>query len=357
MANDYATIYYFRRELIARLISEGFEVILSLPSNKNNSEFVIMGCRLDEIKLERTSKNPLKDIILLFNYLKQIIKFKPDLVFTFTIKPNIYGSMACQLTKTPYLNNVTGIGSAMQNESFTKKILLLLQKVALSKANIVYFQNQANKEYYENNNIIRGNSILLPGSGVNLGVNSFEDYPIESEIIKFIIVSRVRKDKGFDELFDAIKCITQEINNIEFHIVGWCEHTEYEERVQLITQEHPVIFHGKQTQCKVHELITDSHCLIHPSHHEGMANVILEASATGRPCIVSDISGCREAVDNGKTGLHFEVKNSYDLVEKMKQFIKLEYKDKALMGVRAREKMEVEFDRNIVVDEYMNNIK
>lgn len=356
LANDNSTIYNFRRELVERLIEAKYDVIISLPANDRNKIFIDMGCSVEETPISRFGTNPIKEVLSIKNYVSLIKKISPDVVLTYTAKPNIYGSLACQICNVPYINNVTGLGSIFQTENVIKKIMIILQEKAYKKSQCVFFQNLSNKEYFQKRNIVGTNTDLLPGSGVNLKLHQFESYPNDDTKIRFISVSRVRKDKGFDELFEAIKTITKITENIEFHIVGWYEDDDYKEKLQFMQKNYPVIYHGSKSQEEVHSLIAECHCLIHPSHHEGMANVILEASSTGRPCIASNIPGCREAIEDGRAGFLFDVKNHVSLTDAIKKFIRLNYDNKLEMGIWARKKMEREFDRQYVVDKYMKEI-
>lgn len=356
LANDNSTIYNFRRELLHRLIHEKYQVILSVPGHSRNNEFVKIGCQVEETNVNRFGTNPVKEIRLIRKYIKLIRKVQPNLVLTYTAKPNIYGSLACQMCKVPYVNNVTGLGSNFQNENLIKKIMLFLQKRAYRKSECVFFQNLENKRYFEEGKIVGTNAVLLPGSGVNLEIHNFEPWPNE-KTIRFIIVSRLRKDKGFDELFEAISEVNTQKPNVEFHIVGWFEDEGYRDPLAAMQKNYSVFYHGNQSQEKVHELTASCHCLIHPSWHEGMANVILEGAATGRPCLASNIHGCKEAVEDGITGFLFEVKSSKSLVTAILKFLALTQQEKLEMGIAGRKKMEAEFDRKFVVNAYLKQIK
>lgn len=357
LANDNSTIYNFRRELLSSLISKNYEVIISVPKHSRNIEFEKIGCKIDEININRTGKNPLKEMALMQSYKKQIRRINPNLVLTFTAKPNIYGSLACQKLKIPYINNITGLGSNFQSENLIKKIMLLLQKKAYKKSECVFFQNTSNKKYFEDLNLVGKKTSLLPGSGVNLELHKFEKYPQDNLVVRFIFVSRIRKDKGIEELFNALKSLLKTYQNIELHIVGWYEDENYKEIINEMENEYPVIYHGNQSQEKVHELIANSHCLVHPSYHEGMANVLLEAAAAGRPCIASNIPGCKEAINDGITGFLFEVKSSDSLSKAMIMFIKLKQEEKVRMGLLGRKKIESEFDRKLVINSYLEKIE
>jgi glycosyltransferase involved in cell wall biosynthesis len=356
LANENSTIYNFRRELLYRLVTEKHEVVISLPHHERNIELKKIGCKIDEIELSRSGINPLKELALLYSYKKQIKRINPDVVLTYTAKPNIYGSLACHKLNIPYLNNVTGLGSMFQTENIIKKIMLALQKMAYKNSSCVFFQNESNQRYFIEKNIVGKNNRLLPGSGVNLNLHKFEDYPKDDGKIRFILVSRVRKDKGFDEMFEAIRKLSVQYKNIEFHMVGWYEDDNYKGKVDEMVKNYPVTYHGSQTQEQVHELIKECHCLIHPSYHEGMANVLLEAASSGRPVMASNIPGCRETFDEGVSGYGFEVKNAAALVNAIEKFIKLPYEDKKQMGIASRAKVEREFDRQIVIERYMEEI-
>lgn len=356
LANDYKTLANFRMELLQQLIAEGHQVILSLPADQRNSIFTEMGCELLEAPISRHGTNPLKELKLIRTYKKQIKSVKPDCVLTFTVKPNIYGSIAAASLKIPYINNVTGLGSVMQSESLMKKLMLRLQKYAYRKSSCVFFQNKGNLDYFRSRKVVKEQGRLLPGSGVNLDLHRFTDYPMEEPYIDFVVVSRLRQDKGYDELFCAVDRLLPTYPKIRFHIVGWVEEDGYRAVLDRYRDNDRVIYHGEVTQSQVHEVIRSCHCLIHPSYHEGMANVVMEAAAAGRPCLVSDIHGCKEGVDEGATGYCFKVSDAAALQASIERFLAESPERHRQMGYAARTKMEKEFDRKIVIKKYLEQI-
>ena len=356
LANDYKTIANFRMELVERLLSEKHEVYLSLPEDSRNAAFEKMGCKVVIAPVTRHGTNPLKELSLIRCYKRQMKEVKPDCVLTFTVKPNIYGSMAAASLNIPYINNVTGMGSVMQSESIMKKVMLRLQKYGFRKSSCVFFQNTGNLEHYRSRGIVRQQARLLPGSGVNLRLHSFSKYPSESPWIDFVTVSRLRQDKGFDELFSAIDRLLPLHDNIRFHIVGWIEEDRYKEVLARYRDNERVIYHGEKKQAEVHEIIRQCHCLIHPSYHEGMANVLMEAAAAGRPALVSDIYGCREGVDEGVSGYTFSVCDGEAVVCAIEKYLAGNQEQHNAMGRAARVKMETEFDRQFVIDKYLEQI-
>jgi len=358
LANDESTIYNFRREIVTSFVNGGHEVYISYPLGKNTAEIEALGCKVVSANVSRHGTSITDDLKYLIYCIKLIKEISPDIVLTYTVKPNIYGSLACQLTKTKYMNNITGLGTMLQSQSLISKLICFLEKIGLRKSFCVFFQNSDNRKQLIEKKVISPKLPyqILPGSGVNLTLHKFETYPEDNDITKFVIVSRIREDKGFNEFFFMAEKIKKKYPDTEFHVVGWYEDDYYKDIIDKLHGEGIIIYHGKKNPVEVHEILKNCHCLIHPSYHEGMANVILEASATGRPVLASDIPGCIEGVDEDKTGFTFKVKDKASLAEAVEKFIDLPYAEKKNMGCAARIKMEKEFDRKFVAKIYLDKI-
>lgn len=357
LANDETTIYNFRRELLKRLISDNFKVYVCFPQGSEKTQAIAdMGCELVDISIERKGKNPIKDIGIIAEYRRILKKYNPDIVFTYTVKPNIYGGIACARLGVPYVANITGLG-VISNRGFMQTLLLKMQKYAFRKAQKVFFQNEDNYILYKNKEIINQQGSIIPGSGVNLQLHRFESYPENGRVIRFITVSRIVEKKGYDELFEAAQIIKSKYDNVEFHVIGWYESDKYKRIIEKLEKQNVIIYHGSQPQETVHELVAQSDCLIHASYYpEGMSNVLLEAQACGRPVITTNHTGCRDTMEDGKTGILIEAASVDDLVNGIERFLGMEYIDRVSMGKRARKMMEERFDRQIVVDAYMKEI-
>ena len=356
LANHYNTLRIFRRELIKALAASGNEVIISIPpaDTENIKLLESYGCEVVITKMERRGRNPFADLLLIFRYLRLLTAIKPDKVITYTIKPNIYGSLACKLQKKTHYANVTGLGSAFQAGGFIKKLITLLYKTSLDKANKVFFENTGNRDEFVKSNILPiEKTVVMAGAGVNLEDFPFCDYPSADSSIKFLFVGRIMKEKGVDELFWAIEEIKKNDANVEFEFIGWYE-DNYEETVAKLEQQRLIRYYGFQSDVK--QFIKSAHCIILPSYHEGMSNTLLEAAAMGRPLITSNIHGCREAVIEGESGFLCKVKDSSDLYLKIKQFIDLPYKNKSDMGRASRKHMEDVFDKRRVVEKTLKEI-
>lgn len=352
LANHGVYVYNLRKELIEKLIKEGYEVFLSYPEEESVSYFDSLGCTFINTNFDRHGTNPFKEIQLIQHYQKIMKKVKPDVVLTYTIKPNIYGGIAASSQGIPYIANVTGLGSAVENGGILKKITLLLYKFSFRKVHTIFFQNTKNQQLFIDEKIAPSTHKLIPGSGVNISEFRIIPYP-DAATIRFLYVGRVMKEKGIDEYLEAAISIKQKFPNTEFHILGFCEEN-YEDKLNDLQEKGIIKYHGMQKDIISFQKI--SHCTILPSYHEGMSNVLLESAASARPVITTNINGCKEIVNDGETGFIFQVKNSNELISKIEKFLALSNEKKERMGLAGRKKIEREFDRKIVTTEYMNEI-
>ncbi|CEN23770.1 glycosyl transferase [[Clostridium] sordellii] len=355
IGNHEIVIYNFRRELIERMISEGYEVYVSLPYGEKVENLKKIGCKFIDTPINRRNTNPLEDFKLILKYIKILDEIKPDVVLTYTIKPNVYGGIACRYKRIPYICNVTGLGSGYINGGLVQKIVKNLSKISFKKAKKVFFQNTTDMNLLISQNIVKGNSELLPGSGVNLDMYKVLPYPLDNEITTFNFIARIMKDKGIEEYLEVAKRIKQKYSNIKFNVIGMIDQIQYEGVLKKYQEEGVIEYLGFKEDMIPY--IKSCSCIVNSSYSEGMSNVLLEGAACGRPIIASDIPGCREIVEEGINGFKFEVKNIDNMYEKIDKFIKLSRKDKVQMGLNGRSKVEKEFDRQIVVNAYINEIK
>ena len=354
LVNHDVVIYNFRLELVERLLNDGYEVHISSPYGERIEDLKSLGAIFHEINMNRHGMNPFQEIELLLAYRKLMKEIKPDIVLGYTFKPNIYGAIAAREKNIPFVANITGLGTAVENPGLSQKISIVLYKVAFKKIQRVFFQNTENQQFFINHKIAIDKQGLLPGSGVNLNKFTVKEYP-KSDIVKFAFISRIMKEKGIDQYLDAAKMIKGKYPKTEFHICGFCE-SEYEGKLNEYNDKGIVIYHGMIRD--VAEFMGKMNCIIHPTYYpEGLSNVLLEASATGRPIITTNRSGCREVVDDGVNGYMIPQKNSGKLVEAIEKFMKLSSDEKKAMGLAARKKVEREFDRQIVVEAYMKEIE
>ena len=350
LANSSGGIYDFRNEIVEALLKKG-EVIVCVPDEVATDKLRGEGCQVIMTPINRRGMNPLQDMGLYRLYRKILKKYKPDTVLTYTVKPNIYGGLACRLAHIPYITNITGLGTTFERGGMVQKLVTAMYRIALKKADCVFFQNAYNKEVLNKLHIRGKSERLVPGSGVNLQRHQAESYPT-GEQTEFLFVGRIMKEKGIEEYLEA--AIRFHTDNVKFGILGYCEEA-YEERINQLSETGIITFYGFDTQ--VHKYLTEASAIVVPSYHEGMSNVVLEASATARPVLATDISGCREGIEDGVTGFLFESRNAEALCEKIEQFLGLTVEERVKMGQAARKWMEQKFDRKIVVTAYIEEIE
>lgn len=352
LANSASGLYDFRNELLLSLLKE-YEVHVSLPDEEKVPELAAEGCKVHHTAIDRRGMNPVRDLNLFFSYWQLMKEVKPDVVLTYTIKPNIYGNLCCRMKQIPYIVNITGLGSAFENGGIVQKIVVFLYRMALKKASCIFFQNEKNQEIFEQYAIAGKKARLVPGSGVNLDRHVFEEYSSKEEKMIFLYVGRVMKEKGIDELLYAAKELCHEYPQAVFQLVGNYE-DDYKEIIEQYEKEGILELIGYQKE--IHPYYKEAAAVLMPSYHEGMSNVILEASATGRPILASDIPGCQEGFEDGVTGFGFPARDKKALLDALRRFMKLSYEERAKMGRNARIKMEREFDRKQVVNAYLEEI-
>ena len=354
LVNHDVVIYNFRLELVERLIADGHEVHISSPYGERIDDLVKLGAKYHEIKIARHGTNPVTDGILIWNYIKLLKQVKPNIVLSYTIKPNIYGGIACRLMNVPQVANVTGLGTAVENPGLTQKITLALYRFAFKKIQRIFFQNTENRQFFIDHNLYTDKHGLLPGSGVNLERFAPLPYPDETDGIHFVFISRIMREKGIEQYLDAA-CHYQDNPKVMFHVCGFCE-KEYQGKLEELVNKGVVVYHGMVRN--VREILAKTHCTIHPSFYpEGISNVLLESCSCARPIITTDRSGCREVVDDGVNGFGVKQRDSDDLIKKIEMFLALSHEQKMQMGLAGRTKVEHEFDRQVVVNAYLKEME
>ena len=348
LTNHSYMLYRFRLEMIQALM-KSHEVVLSMPFVGHEEDFQALGLRCIETDIDRRGINPATDLRLFRTYQRLLKKERPDLVITYSIKPNIYGGLACRMAGIPYCANVQGLGTAFQRKGLAQ-FVTVLYKLALGKAKTVFFENRANAEEFCRRGILSAEKeTVLSGAGINLERYPYVPYP-ENEAVRFLYLGRIMREKGMDELFAAMRKLREKFGaGVVLDIVGFYDDEGYKAQVEELAAEGIAVYHGFQSDPAPYYAAAD--CVVLPSYHEGMSNVLLEAAATGRPVITSDIPGCREAVEDGKTGLLCKAGDSESLYTQMARMAETSSSVRQAMGQAAHEKMLREFDKRLVVEE------
>ena len=347
IGNCSSGMYDFRHELIAELVRLGFSVTALTPFDTKVNDLQALGIDVMETPMNRRGINPIEDIKLMRLYWTLLRKLQPDLAIGYTIKPNVYAAFVCRLARIPYAANITGLGTAFQGTGMLRKIVTRMYKISLKKAKVVFFENDENRQIFLEEKIVsEAQTCLLSGAGVNLEHYRVADYP-DGEQTKFLFIGRVMREKGVDELIDAMKRLVSEGVNCSLDMLGGFDE-DYSRVIRECEEAGWLRYHGYQKD--VRPFIAESHCFVLPSWHEGMANTNLECAASGRPVITSRIHGCMEAVEDGVTGFLCEMQNADDLYRAMKAFCALDYETRRQMGIAGRQRMERLFDKRDVVE-------
>ena len=349
LANSSEGLYDFRRELIEELLKE-YQVYISVPDQITVEKLAEAGCQMIHTEMNRRGMNPFQDIGLFLAYRRLMREIRPDCILTYTIKPNIYGGLAAGEKGIPYLPTITGLGTTFQRKGLVNRLVKLLYQIAFKKAQVVFFQNRRNQAIFEENHLLTGKTRAVAGSGVNLVSHPAEPYP-GRDIPRFLFVGRLMKEKGIEEFLEAARAYA---NRAEFVIIGDYEE-DYHRQIEEAAGAALLNYYGPQRD--VHTFYRDADAVIVASYHEGMSNVALEAAATARPVLATDIHGCREAVEDKITGLLFAPRSGQALQEAVEAFLRLPIERREAMGKAARAKMEREFDRCQVAAAYLEEIK
>lgn len=346
ITNHSYMLWQFRKELLLELKKKG-EVVISMPFLGHEDDFKALGFKCIDTKLDRRGINPFEDLKLYKFYKKLLKEENPDKVITYSIKPNVYAGFLCRRKKIPYYVNVQGLGTAFQSQPMAT-VATIMYKTALKKAKAVFFENQFNADEFVNRGIVKKKKeIVLNGAGINLDLYKYQPYPPEDDGVHILYLGRIMKEKGIDETFDAMRIIKAKYKDkVVFDVVGFFE-DEYKETVEKLVEDNVIVFHGFQSDPKPY--YAAAHCVVLASYHEGMSNVLLEAAATGRAVITTDIPGCREAVDEGVNGYLCKKQDVGTLVLCMQKVLDKSAAEREEMGTTGRRKMEEEFDKKDVL--------
>lgn len=354
LANDTTYVYNLRREVIEKLIENGCTVMVAGELLQHQEELQEMGCTLLSISAGRHGTNPLDDAKLLCKYLGILNNQKPDVVLSYNIKPNVYGGMACRMRGVRYFPNITGLGTPVENPGPMQKLTTWLYKLGVSGAECVFFQNTDNEKFFRDRKMLnrKTRTQLLPGSGVNLEAHPVRPYPEDGKV-HFLFAARIMKQKGIDLFLAAARKYHSE--DVIFDVCGMCDDENYLKVLNEAHEQGIVVYHGLQKD--MNPFYEQCSCFLYPSYYpEGMSNVLLEAAASGRPAVAADRGGCRETVDDGVTGYIVPVNDEAAVLDAVEKFLSLTWEQRRDMGLAARAKMEKEFDRQIVVEKYLQQV-
>jgi len=353
-------LYNFRLSLMIAMRNAGYNVIAIAPHDEYSQKIIDAGFEFHSIKLNSQGINPLQDMQTTMEFYKLFKELSPDFICNYTIKPNIYASLVARMLDIKMINNIAGLGTLFIKQGPITSIAKLLYKASQSKADRVFFQNRDDFKLFTDAGLVNRSSCdVLPGSGVDTNRFRPQEKP-QSEVIRFLHVSRMIWEKGIGEYVEAARIIKAKYPNVEFCLLGFLDvanpgaisHDQMNEWVK----EGVVNYLGVSDN--VDEVITTADCVVLPSYYrEGTPKTLLESASSAKPIITTDNVGCRDVVDHGVNGYLCEPRSSKDLADKIEMFLALSDEEKMIMGANSRKKIKNEFDEKIVIGKYLEVLR
>jgi glycosyltransferase involved in cell wall biosynthesis len=352
-------IYNFRQNFINALQAEGHEVHTIAPKDDFTHLLQEMGCIHHNVRMDSRGANPIKDAALIIELFSIYKKVKPDVVLHYTIKPNVYGTLAASMLGIPSINNVCGLGTVFLKKNIVSAIAMMLYKLSFRFARKVFFQNPDDKQLFIENNLVPADKTdLVPGSGINL--KHFQPFTFNrNKTFTFLMVSRLISDKGVFEYIQAIKQLKEKGIQARFQVLGAMD-PEHKRGISIDKifswiNEGTIEYLG--TTQDVRHYLEKADCVVLPSYREGTPRTLLEAASVGKPIIATNVPGCNQVVEDQYNGLLCNLKDAEDLAAKMQTMAELDSTTLQKFGANGRAKMEQQFDENLVISKYLAELK
>jgi glycosyltransferase involved in cell wall biosynthesis len=341
---------------IAIVLNTSWNIYTIAPEDDYTHRLVTAGCIHHRVKMDSRGANPIKDSALILELFFIYRRVKPDIILHYTIKPNVYGTLAASLLRIPVVNNVCGLGTVFLKSNLVSFVAILLYRISFRFADRVFFQNPDDMKLFLDKKLVQPKSVdILPGSGIDL--KKFKPTTFKrNDKFTFLLISRLITDKGVLEYVDAVRKLKANGLNASFQVLGAMD-PEHKRGIQVnVIQEwiNSGIIEYLGTTDDVRSFIELADCIVLPSYREGTPRTLLEAASSGKPIIATDVPGCNHVVHNNFNGLLCKLKDSDDLAEKMLQMASLEDETLRVFGQNGRARMESEYDESVVINKYLS---
>ncbi len=352
-------IYNFRKGLVTSLMDKGNQVITIAPKDQYTYKLMDLGCRHVPVKMDSRGANPIKDFLLIMELYRIYKKVRPDVILHYTIKPNIYGTIAASMLGIPVINNVCGLGTMFLKDNLVSRVAISLYRIAFRFPKKIFFQNEDDKNLFLKKGIVREKICdLLPGSGINVEDFSPTLHSAKNKQFTFLLISRLIYDKGILEYIEAIAALKKEGIDANFQLLGQIDVNHKRgipsEIIQQWVETNQVEYLGSTND--VRAFIQNADCIVLPSYREGTPKTLLEAASMQKPIVTTNVPGCNSVVKHGKNGYLCQLKDARDLADKMKLMFSLEPQSRNKMGKFGREYIKQHFDEGIVIEKYHSTI-
>jgi glycosyltransferase involved in cell wall biosynthesis len=352
-------VYNFRMGLIKSLQENNYTVTVIAPRDEYTQKLIDCGCKYHELTMDSRGANVIKDLGLVFELYRIYKRLKPDVLLHYTIKPNIYGTVAARLLNIPAVNNVCGLGTVFLKKNLVSKIASFMYRTAFKFPKKVFFQNNNDRRLFVKNGLVKKEiADILPGSGIDL-IKFKASHFKRNKKFTFLLVSRLIHDKGILEYIEAIKLLKANGVDAKYQILG-PKDPKHKRGIESAIVDQWIssdIIEYLGTTEDVRGFINNADCIVLPSYREGTPKSLLEAASSAKPIIATNVPGCKDVVEHKYNGLLCKMKNAKDLAKKMQEMTS--YNDESLkkMGQNGRLKVENEFDEKLVIDKYLVTIK
>lgn len=351
-------IFNFRMNLVRSLQAAGHEVHTVAPTDEYTHHLTEAGCIHHPVRMDSRGANPIKDLALIIELHSIYKRIRPDVILHYTIKPNVYGSLAASFLKIPVVNNVCGLGTVFLKKDLLSAIAMFLYRVSFRFPKKVFFQNPDDLKLFLTRKLVPSETVdLLPGSGIDLA--KFQPVSFKrNERFTFLLISRLITDKGILEYIEAVKKLRTEGLDARFQVLGAIdpEHKRGIKRELIQEWINSGIIEYLGTTKDVRHFIEQADCVVLPSYREGTPRTLLEAASSSKPIVATNVPGCTQVVDDKINGLLCNLKDSDDLAAKMRTMANFDDTTLKVMGINGRKKMEAEYDESIVIDKYLHTL-
>jgi glycosyltransferase involved in cell wall biosynthesis len=354
-------LWNMRRELIKVMVAAGHEVVAVAPPDEYAPRLATLGCRFVALPMDNRGTHPGRDALLLWRFWRLLQRERPDAFLGYTVKPNVYGSLAAHALGIPVINNIAGLGSVFIRGGPLAWLVRQLYRLALRRSVKVFFQNADDQGLFVEGGLVRpGSCDLLPGSGVDLARFALVPLPFRRVApMRFVLIGRLLRDKGVVEFVEAARIIRARWPDVQCCLLGFVDvlNPAAISRAEVDAWVRAGDIHYLGASDDVRQEIAQADCIVLPSYREGTPRSLLEAAAMGRPIITTDAVGCREVVEDGRNGFLCKAADAKDLAEKMEHILRLSGDERTRMGLEGRRMMEERFDEKIVLRKYLDAIE
>lgn len=359
-SNTAWNLWNFRQNLIRALVARGHDVIALAPHDAFAPRLAELGCRFIDMPMDNGGTDPRSDLALYWRFRRLFRAERPQVFLGYTVKPNVFGSLAAHAFGVKVINNIAGLGAVFIRRSLVTRIVEFLYRRALRKSAWVFFQNEDDRRQFIDARLVNAaKTECLPGSGIDLADYPYmPPTPLVGRRFRFLVVARMLWDKGIGEFVEAARLLRAEFPNAEWCMLGAADvaNPAAIPRAQLDEWVTSGVVRYLGVREDVREELAQADCVVLPSYREGTPRSLLEAAAIGRPVVTTDAIGCREVVDDGINGLLCELRSSTSLADRMRDVLTMDNVQRECMGRAGRAKMEREFDVALIVDRYTQAI-